>query len=168
MLLPLSSLCRQAPNAPLESSRVAFKHFLPLFPLVIATPAGFSCSLLPLSLHCVEKCRCILSLQAPNAPLESSRVAFKQALQLIKFTAAVNCFLPVSEASGTGGLVLLPAVLPAATAAVDYRFAGTDRAQGAAYDYYFRVQRLTSELPQGTWLGAFGDWLRRRAGCLGE
>lgn len=87
-------------------------------------------------------------LQAPNAPLESSKVGTKQALQLLKFAAAANCFLPVGEASGTGGLVLLPAVLPAPQGAMDYRFAGPG-SQQEAYDYYFRVQRYTDALPAG-------------------
>lgn len=100
-------------------------------------------------------------LQAPNAPLESSKVGAKQALQLLKFAAAANCFLPVGEASGTGGLVLLPAVLPAPQGAMDYRFAGPS-GQQEAYDYYFRVQRYTDALPAG------GERCRRCANACGS
>lgn len=86
-------------------------------------------------------------LQAPNAPLESSKVAVKPALRLIKFAAAANSFLPVSDRTGTGGLVILPAVLPAA---VDYRFADSKSTAGPArYDYFFRLQRFTDELKGG-------------------
>ena len=93
--------------------------------------------------------------QAPNAPLESSKVALRPALQLVKFAAAANSFLPVSDSNGTGGLTILPAVLPAANkasaaepAAVDYRFA-INRARQSGYDYFFRLQRCTQELPGG-------------------
>lgn len=90
--------------------------------------------------------------QSPNAPLESSKVGPRQALQLLKFAAAANCFLPVSEATGTGGLVLLPTVLPAPQpAGVDFRFAAAAVGNGGqeSYDYYFRVQRYTDALPAG-------------------
>jgi hypothetical protein len=98
-------------------------------------------------------------------------VAFKQALQLMKFAAAANTFLPLSKTTGTGALVLLPAVLPAIPAAqgtpggsssssnrdvpqaaVDYRFAQSASAAPTGpqgYDFYFRVQRLTQDLPGG-------------------
>lgn len=95
---------------------------------------------------------CYAALQAPNAPLESSKVGQKQALQLIKFAAAVNSFLPVSDTTGAGGLVILPAVLSAdqtgseSAAAVDYRFASSSKPR---YDYFFRLQRYTQELPGG-------------------
>jgi hypothetical protein len=112
-------------------------------------------------------------------------VGFKQALALIKFTAAVNSFMPVSQEAGTGGVVLLPAVLPASSpagpsngssssrraqeddAAVDYRFrdGGSSSSKGqSAYDYYFRVQRYTQlELPGGE----RGDLLGGGAKCAG-
>jgi hypothetical protein len=82
--------------------------------------------------------------------------------------------MPVSQEAGTGGVVLLPAVLPASSpagptkgsssssrrtqeddSAVDYRFRDGGSSSGgskgqSAYDYYFRVQRYTQlELPGG-------------------
>lgn len=88
-----------------------------------------------------------LPLQSPNTPLE---VAVSVDLwPLLKFATAANSFLPASPASGTGGLVLLPAVLPAAepsAVAADYRF---DDQKQQLVPYSIRLQRFSGQLPAG-------------------
>jgi hypothetical protein len=88
-------------------------------------------------------------LQSPNSPLEVSVTA--DLWPLLKFATAANTFLPITPATGTGGLVMLPAVLPAAPAepapvAVDYRF---DDAKQQLVPYAIRLQRFTASLPEG-------------------
>ncbi|KAF6263315.1 hypothetical protein COO60DRAFT_1635331 [Scenedesmus sp. NREL 46B-D3] len=92
-------------------------------------------------------------LQSPNSPLEVSVTA--DLWPLLKFATAANTFLPVAASTGTGGLVMLPAVLPAAPAepapvAVDYRF---DDAKQQLVPYAIRLQRFTGSLPQGMEVG---------------
>lgn len=71
---------------------------------------------------------------------------------LLKFATAANTFLPLSASSGSGGLLLLPAVLPApepsAAVAVDYRFEDQSMKQQLV-PYAIRLQRFTGGLPQG-------------------
>jgi hypothetical protein len=96
-------------------------------------------------------------LQSPNSPLEVSVTA--DLWPLLKFATAANTFLPVAAATGTGGLVMLPAVLPAVPAepapvAVDYRF---DDAKQQLVPYAIRLQRFTGNLPQGALLSCSGQ-----------
>lgn len=94
----------------------------------------------------------LLLLQSPNSPLEVSVSA--DLWPLLKFATAANAFLPTSRTTGTGGLVMLPAVLPtpsepAAAVAADYRF---DDQKQQLVPYAIRLQRFTGKLPQGRWL----------------
>jgi hypothetical protein len=101
-------------------------------------------------------------LQAPNSPLDVSVSA--DLWPLLKFATAANAFLPMDSATGTGGLILLPAVLPApqpSSVATDYRF--EDQKQQLV-PYSIRLQRLTSQLPGGE-AAAVKEGQRSSTGC---
>lgn len=81
---------------------------------------------------------------------------------LLKFATAANTFLPVSAQTGSGALLLLPAVLPALepdAVAADYRFEDQNAKQQMV-PYAIRLQRFTGNLAEGAsgWGPILGGW----------